>query len=204
MSKSYLNLFLIFLFSLISTHLVQAADTRYVSENLSTFLRKGPSDQYRISGIIKAGEPVSVLSQKDKYALIQDSKKREGWILLSDLSTSPSSKNQYLAAQQQLQELTLKLNRLDSDWQQRVAEIQRRMMQAEQQSSELLEQNAMLKRQLDTVKNQNRDLEAIVDSGKRELVIRWFIYGGAVLGSGLILGLILPAIIPRRRRHDHW
>lgn len=204
MSKSYLNLFLIFLFSLISTHLVQAADTRYVSENLSTFLRKGPSDQYRISGIIKAGEPVSVLSQKDKYALIQDSKKREGWILLSDLSTSPSSKNQYLAAQQQLQELTLKLNRLDSDWQQRVAEIQRRMMQAEQQSSELLEQNAMLKRQLDTVKNQNRDLEAIVDSGKRELVIRWFIYGGAVLGSGLILGLILPAIIPRRRRRDHW
>lgn len=204
MFKSYLSFCVLFFFSLITVSFAQADDARYVSENLSTFLRKGPSDQYRISGLIKAGEPVTVLSQKDKYALIQDSRKREGWILLSDLSTTPSSKNQYLAAQQQIQELTLKLNRLDSDWQQRVAEIQRRMTQAEQQSSELLEQNALLKRQLDTLKNQNRDLEAIVDSEKRELVIRWFIYGGAVLGSGLLLGLILPAIIPRRRRRDQW
>ncbi|AWX13788.1 hypothetical protein CEP48_06145 [Mergibacter septicus] len=204
MLKSYFSVCLVFLLSLIPVSVVHADETRYISENLSTFLRKGPGDQYRISGLIKAGEPVTVLSQKEKYALIQDSRKREGWILLSDLSSTPSSKNQYLAAQQQIQELTLKLNRLDSDWQQRVAEIQRRMTQAEQQSGELLEQNALLKRQLDTLKNQNRDLEAIVDSEKQELVIRWFVYGGAVLGGGLLLGLILPVIIPRRRRRDQW
>lgn len=33
------------------------------------------------------------------------------------------------------------------------------------------------------------------DSEKREIVIQWFIYGGAVLGAGLLLGLLVPFLI---------
>ncbi len=40
------------------------------------------------------------------------------------------------------------------------------------------------------------------DSEKREIVIQWFIYGGAVLGAGLLLGLLVPFLIPRRRRNN--
>lgn len=43
----------------------------------------------------------------------------------------------------------------------------------------------------------------MLDAGKREIAIQWFIYGGAVLGIGLLLGLILPFILPKRRR-DGW
>lgn len=104
----------------------------------------------------------------------------------------------------QVQELTLKLNRVDSDWQQRINEIQRRSKQAEQQSSELLEQNSQLKRELEMTKNKNRDLEAMLDANKREIAIQWFIYGGSVLGVGLLIGLVLPHILPRRKRRDSW
>lgn len=99
--------------------------------------------------------------------------------------------------------MTLKLNSLDHDWQQRTSELQRRTKQAEQQSSLLLEQNSQLRRELEISKNKNSDLEAMLDAGKREIAIQWFIYGGAILGIGLLLGLILPFILPKRRR-DGW
>ncbi|MFZ7317312.1 TIGR04211 family SH3 domain-containing protein [Avibacterium avium] len=180
------------------------AETRYVTENLSTFLRKGAGDQFKIAGAIRSGEPVTVLNHKDRYTLIRDSKNREAWILTSELSSTPSSKDENPRLKAKIEELTLKLNQLDGDWQQRTSEMQRRTKQAEQQSSQLLEQNSQLNRELEITKNKNRDLEAMLDAGKREIAIQWFIYGGSVLGVGLLLGLILPFIMPKRRRRDGW
>lgn len=180
------------------------AQTQYVTENLSTYLRKGAGDQFKISGAIQAGEAVTVLNRQDRYTLIRDSKNREGWILNSELTAQASSKELAPKLQQQVQDLSLKLNKIDSDWQQRTAEMQRRSQQAEQQSNQLLDQNAQLKRELDILKNKNRDLETLLDSEKREIGIQWFIYGGSVLGAGLLLGLIIPLLIPRRRRNNGW
>lgn len=180
------------------------AENRYVTENLNTYLRKGPGDQFKISGTIQAGEKVLLIDQKERYALIRDSKNREAWILNSELTKTPSSKELTPQLQNQVQELTLKLNKIDQDWQQRTAEMQRRTQQAEQQSSELLDQNAQLKRELDILKNKNRDLETMHDAEKREIVIQWFIYGGSVLGAGLLLGLLIPFILPRRKRNNGW
>lgn len=180
------------------------AETQYVTENLNTYLRKGPGDQFKIAGAIQSGEAVTVLGQEGKYTLIRDNKNREAWILTSELSSTPSSREENPKLKAQVQELTLKLNRVDSDWQQRTNEIQRRSKQAEQQSSELLEQNSQLKRELEMTKNKNRDLEAMLDANKREIAIQWFIYGGSVLGVGLLIGLVLPHILPRRKRRDSW
>ncbi|MBF0752353.1 MULTISPECIES: TIGR04211 family SH3 domain-containing protein [Pasteurellaceae] len=180
------------------------AETQYVTENLNTYLRRGAGDQFKIAGAIQSGEQVNVLERQGKYSLIRDSKNREAWILTAELSNTPSSKLENPKLKAQIQELTLKLNHLDNDWQQRTVEMQRRTKQSEQQSSELLEQNSQLKRELEIVKNKNRDLEAMLDVGKREIAIQWFIYGGSVLGVGLLLGLIIPHILPRRKRRDGW
>ncbi|MDY4280336.1 MAG: TIGR04211 family SH3 domain-containing protein [[Pasteurella] mairii] len=187
----------------LSIHMAQA-ETKYVSENLNTFLRKGAGDQFKIAGAIQAGEAVTVLDRKDKYTLIRDSRNREAWILTNELSNTPSSKQENPKLKAQIEELSLKLSRLDNDWQQRTNEMQRRTKQAEEQSSQLLEQNSQLKRELDITKNKNRDLEAMLDAGKREIAIQWFIYGGSVLGVGLLLGLIIPLILPKRRKRDGW
>ena len=180
------------------------AETHYVTENLSTFLRRGAGEQFKIAGSIQAGEAVNVLDRQGKYTLIRDNKNREAWILNSDLSSTPSSKEENPKLKAQVQELTLKLSRLDGDWQQRTVEMQRRTKQAEQQSADLLEQNSQLKRELEMTKNKNRDLEAMLDAGKREIAIQWFIYGGSVLGVGLLFGLLIPYVLPKRRRRDGW
>lgn len=181
-----------------------SAQTQYVTENLNTYLRKGPGDQFKIAGTVSAGDKVTVLDRKDRYTLIRDSKNREGWILTNEVSATPSSKELTPKLQQQVQELTAKLNNIDKDWQQRTVEMQRRTQQSDQQSSELLEQNAQLKRELDILKNKNRDLEALQNAETREIMIQYFIYGGSVLGLGLLLGLLIPLIIPRRKRNNGW
>lgn len=181
-----------------------SAQTQYVTENLNTYLRKGPGDQFKIAGTVSAGDKVTVLDRKERYTLIRDSKNREGWILSNEVSATPSSKELTPKLQQQVQELTAKLNNIDKDWQQRTVEMQRRTQQSDQQSSELLEQNAQLKRELDILKNKNRDLEALQNAETREIMIQYFIYGGSVLGLGLLLGLLIPLIIPRRKRNNGW
>ncbi|GAB1657471.1 TIGR04211 family SH3 domain-containing protein [Mannheimia haemolytica] len=177
------------------------ADT-YITENLSTFMRKGAGDQFRISGAIQAGEKVTVLDRKERYSLIRDSRNREGWVLNSDLSDTASPKELIPQLKQQVQDLTNRLSKIDTEWQQRTAEMQRRTQDSMQKSSDLVEENAQLKRELEILKNKNRDLETMHDSEKREIVIQWFIYGGAVLGAGLLLGLLVPFLIPRRRRNN--
>ena len=180
------------------------AETAYVTENLNTYLRKGAGDNFKIAGAIQAGEAVTILNRQDRYTLIREGKNREAWILNSELSSTPSSKNENPKLKAQVQELTAKLNNIDNDWKQRTAEMQRRSVDSNQKSSQLLEENTQLKRELEITKNKNRDLEALLDAGKREIAIQWFIYGGSVLGVGLILGLVLPLIMPKRRRNDGW
>ncbi|MDD7569929.1 MAG: TIGR04211 family SH3 domain-containing protein [[Actinobacillus] rossii] len=180
------------------------AETAYVTENLNTYLRKGAGDNFKIAGAIQAGEAVTILNRQDRYTLIRDGKNREAWILNNELSSTPSSKNENPKLKAQVQELTAKLNNIDNDWKQRTAEMQRRSVDSNQKSSQLLEENTQLKRELEITKNKNRDLEALLDAGKREIAIQWFIYGGSVLGVGLILGLVLPFIMPKRRRNDGW
>ncbi|WP_373766497.1 TIGR04211 family SH3 domain-containing protein [Glaesserella sp.] len=189
---------------LLGSSLHAIAETQYVTENLNTYLRKGPGDQYKISGSIQAGEKVTLIDKKERYALIRDGKNREAWILNSELTSTPSSKELTPQLQQQVQELSLKLNTIDKDWQQRTAEMQRRTQLAEQQSNQLLEQNAQLKRELDILKNKNRDLETLQDAESREIMIQYFIYGGSVLGVGLLLGLLIPVLLPRRKRNNGW
>lgn len=190
-----------FLFSsLLLTTALPAFSTDYVTENLSTYMRKGAGDQYKISGTIQAGEQITVLDRKDRFVLIRDSRNREGWILASEVSQTASPKDLIPQLQQQVQELNGKLSKIDSDWQQRTVEMQRRSNAAEKQTSDLLAENAQLKREVEILKNKNRNLETMQDSEKRAIAIQYFIYGGIVLVVGLVLGLLMPYIAPRRKR----
>lgn len=187
--------------SLLLSCSLPAFSADYITENLSTYMRKGAGDQYKISGTVQAGEQITVLDRKDRFVLIRDSRNREGWVLASEISQTASPKELIPQLRQQVQELTDKLGKIDGEWQQRTAEMQRRSHDAEKQTSDLLAENAQLKREIEVLKNKNRSLETMQDSEKRAIAIQYFIYGGVVLVAGLILGLIIPYLAPRRKRN---
>ncbi|EIG27324.1 TIGR04211 family SH3 domain-containing protein [Haemophilus paraphrohaemolyticus] len=186
--------------SLLLSCSLPAFSSDYITENLSTYMRKGAGDQFKISGSIQAGEKITVLDRKERFVLIRDSRNREGWVLASEVSQTASPKELIPQLQQQVQDLNGRLAKIDSDWQQRTVEIQRRSNESQKQTSDLLAENAQLKREMEILKNKNRSLETMQDSEKRTIAIQYFIYGGSVLVVGLILGLILPYLAPRRKR----
>ncbi|SQA97611.1 SH3 domain-containing protein [Cedecea neteri] len=43
-----------------------------------------------------------------------------------------------------------------------------------------------------------------LDDKQRAIIMQWFMYGGGVAGFGLLIGLLLPHMIPSRKKKDRW
>ncbi|MFT0149516.1 TIGR04211 family SH3 domain-containing protein [Salmonella enterica] len=144
------------LLALSATAVSHAEETRYVSDELNTWVRSGPGDNYRLVGTVNAGEEVTLLQSDANYGQIKDSSGRTAWIPLKELNTTPSLRTRVPDLENQVKTLTDKLNNIDTTWNQRT------------------------------------------------IIMQWFMYGGGVLGIGLLLGLVLPHMIPSRKRKDRW
>ncbi|MCV4802608.1 TIGR04211 family SH3 domain-containing protein, partial [Escherichia coli] len=83
----------------------------------------------RLVGTINAGEEVSVLQTNDStsYAQIRDSNGRTAWIPLKELSNEPSLRTRVPDLENQVKTLTDKLNNIDATWNQRTADMQKKV-----------------------------------------------------------------------------
>ena len=70
------------------------AANNYVSDELYTYTHKGPGTQYKILGIVNAGEKIKVLSTDANtgYTEIKDNKGRSVWIDSKHVSNKPGLK----------------------------------------------------------------------------------------------------------------
>ena len=71
------------LFALSVSTLAHAEEKRYVSDELNTWVRSGPGDNYRLLGTLNAGEEVELLQTNNdsNYAQVRDNTGRTVWIL---------------------------------------------------------------------------------------------------------------------------
>lgn len=193
--NKYFSLFtfmMLFLFS----NIVIAAD-KYVTDNLSVFLRSGPSTNYGVVGTLKAGDKVNVLdvSSDGKFVRITDSQNRTAWLQTALLVDNPIIKASTAELEKELNQVKAQLATADQDKQAALEDYRQQLSQAKQQISKL--NSAQSEYQ------QNAEYMAS-DKVQQDMMYTWFIRGGLVAAAGLILGLILPAIIPRHRRKDRW
>ena len=186
-----------------STH---ADEQRYISDDLITYIHSGPGNQYRIVGTVNSGDEVTLLSVNDStnYGQIRDSKGRTAWIPLDQLSDQPSLRTRVPSLEQQVQTLTQKLSTIDADWNQRTADMQRKVSESDSTLQGLRNENDDLKKQLAAAKTKADAVAVQLDDKQRAIIMQWFLYGGGVAGIGLVLGLLLPHIIPRRKRDNRW
>lgn len=183
-----------------------AEDKRYISDELSTYIHSGPGNQYRIVGTLNAGEAVSLLSVNDStdYGQIRDSKGRITWIHLKHLSQTPSLRTHVPELEQQVKTLTDKLANINNSWKQRTEEMQEKVATSGRAISRLQQENQDLKNQLVVAQKKVNAINLQLDDKQRTIILQWFMYGGGVAGAGLLLGLLLPRLIPRRKNDNLW
>ena len=104
------------LLALSATAVSHAEETRYVSDELNTWVRSGPGDHYRLVGTVNAGEEVTLLQTdaNTNYAQVKDSSGRTAWIPLKQLSTEPSLRSRVPDLENQVKTLTDKLTNIDN------------------------------------------------------------------------------------------
>ena len=196
---------LIFLALSVST-VAHAEEKRYVSDELSTWLRSGPGDNFRLVGTLNAGEEVALLQTNDSthYGQIRDNTGRTAWIPLKELNTDPSLRTRVPELESQVKTLTDKLNNIDTTWNQRTADMQQKVAQSDGVINGLKDENQKLKNELIVAQKKVSAANLQLDDKQRTIIMQWFMYGGGVLGIGLLLGLVLPHLIPGRKRKDRW
>jgi len=194
------------LIALSVTTVAHAEEKRYVSDELNTWVRSGPGDNYRLLGTLNAGEEV-VLLQTDNntnYAQVRDSSGRTAWIPQKELNSTPSLRTRVPDLENQVKTLTDKLTNIDNTWNQRTAEMQQKVAQSDGVINGLKQENQKLKNELIVAQKKVDAANLQIDDKQRSIIMQWFMYGGGVLGAGLLLGLVLPHMIPTRKRKDRW
>ncbi|MFI0472915.1 TIGR04211 family SH3 domain-containing protein [Halomonas sp. HMF6819] len=187
-----------------SQALAQSDSQAWVSEELSTFVRSGPTDGYRIVGTLNAGEEVEVLEESGDYTRVRGSGGDAVWVLSDELQQTQSAREQLPELEDQVDELTQELDGINDTWEERVSSMRETLEIREQRITELEARNQELESVTDQSRQQVRALEARLDTQEEDLLMRYFMYGGGVAGAGLLVGLIVPHLPRRRKKRDRW
>lgn len=174
----------------------------YITDNLYIYLRSGPSDGYRAIGSVNAGEKIDLLSE-DKttnYSQIRDDGGRVGWIESKYVSNTESMSVRMPLLEKELSEVKEKLAASKANADTANASLLSSLESKNKQISELESSYSKVNQQLSNSQSEIRELKAKLDTQKDDLLFKYFTYGGSVAGLGLLLGLILPHLIPRKRR----
>ncbi|QFU02475.1 SH3 domain-containing protein [Halomonas sp. THAF5a] len=188
-------------------HAQDAADAdggTWVSDELTTFVRSGPTDGYRIIGTLTAGEPVTVLETSGDYSRVEDGEGDVVWVLSSELQSEPSAQQRLPALETRVEELTAELAGINETWETRTATMTETLESREARIEELEARNQALEEETAQSRSTIREFQARLDTQEEDLLMRYFMYGGGVAGAGLLVGLIVPHLPRRRRKRDRW
>ncbi|MEK6160924.1 TIGR04211 family SH3 domain-containing protein [Vibrio cholerae] len=179
------------------------AQDRYIADKLFTYMHSGPSNQYRILGSIDAGEKVKLIevNKESGYSHIADERGRTGWVESRFITREVSNTLRLLALEKELEEVKKLLANARQNADSEKAGLAESLELRNQQIADLERNYADISKQLTDSQSEIRELRAKLDTQKEDLLLKYFTYGGGVAGIGLLLGLVLPHIIPRRKRH---
>lgn len=186
-------------------HAQQSEDaSHWVSEELTTYVRSGPTDGYRIVGTLTAGEPVTLLETSGDYSRVENAEGERVWVLSAELQETPSSHERLPQMEEQVAQLEAELDGINETWEGRVSAMTETLEARERRIAELEARNHQLDSEAEQSRRTIRQLQARLDTQEEDLLMRYFMYGGGVAGAGLLVGLIVPHLPRKRRKRDRW
>ena len=177
---------------------------RWVSDSLTTYVRSGPTDGYRIVGTLKSGQKVQLLSSQGDYSQVRGESGDTVWLPTSNLQAVPGQAERLPELTQQVTELRTQLDTIDNSWKTRVQGMQETLDTRKALIDELDARAKALNTQLTDAQADLRSAQAKLGDENKQVMMRYMVYGGSIAGAGLLAGLILPALTRGRKRNDRW
>jgi SH3 domain protein len=212
----------VLLLALVSAVPVEAA-TVYISDALTVPMRRGPSTGHRILHAgLPAGTALEVLSE-DKtagFTQVRMTNGTEGWVPTQYLTAEPVARDRLAAATRRVQTLEAELKSLRENFQEtrgartsaetRNADLDKQTKQLQAELAEIrrvsatsisqYEENKVLKAENADLKAKTSELAARVQRLERSELLRFFLFGGALV----IIGLVIGAVIKSRPKRSTW
>ncbi|MDH4609001.1 TIGR04211 family SH3 domain-containing protein [Pseudomonas sp. BN102] len=182
-----------------------AGNARWVSDSLTTYVRSGPTDGYRIVGTLGSGQKVELLSTQGDYSQVRGESGNTVWIPSRDLQEVPGQAERLPQLEQKVAELSAELKGIDDTWKTRVQGMQETLDSRKKLIDELQAARTALDSELSEARAELRDVQAQLGEENQQVLMRYMVYGGSIAGAGLLAGLILPTMLRvRRKRNDQW
>lgn len=200
--------------------LAATAATRYVSDELSINMRRGPSTSYGITELLKAGTQVQTLKESNGWTQIRTPGGETGYVLTRFLAAEPAARDRI----QKMESQFSTLKKENKDLHAELADVLNGSKELGKLKRELVAENTALKSQLEEIKRVSANAMEINKKNKKyrkELLVlqsqmeqlrsenkalqsrrEGMKIGALILIGGIILGLILPLF--RRRRKNNW
>ncbi len=173
----------------------QDMQSGFIIDELTIYMHAGPGTNYRILGTITAGTQIQITGQADKgYNQIIDDKGRTTWIESKYITDKPGLRFVVAELNGKIASSSEYTSQLDGE----VNDLKAKISTLEQANTSLTNEAAQLTKTLANTQSKLKDQDMNIKK-------QWFFNGAAVLGIGLLLGLILPKFFARRRSSmDSW
>lgn len=181
-----------------------SSNQRWVSDSLTTYVRSGPTDGYRIVGTLKSGQKVQLLSSQGDYSQVRGESGDTVWLPSNNLQEVPGQAERLPELTEQVTELRTQLDTIDTSWKTRVQGMQETLDTRKALIDELDARAKALNSQLTDAQADLRSAQAKLGDENKQVMMRYMVYGGSIAGAGLLAGLILPALTRGRKRNDRW
>ncbi len=204
--------------------LVNAAETRYITDEFEVTMRSGTSTSNGIVQMLRSGDAVTVLEDDlaSKYSLVETAGKRKGYVLSRFLMEHPAARQNLLKLQAdfdrqrgRIDEQSDEITGLEQTLSQEKSDNQALKSTLRASEQELFEIRAAARDSLETLE-QNRHLESLVEQLRNEKIelssanaelsdstrLDWFVRGGAMSLAAFVIGILVTRI--RWRKQDSW
>lgn len=200
-----------------------SAATLYISDQLTVPLRRGPSNSHKIIHAgLPAGMALEALSEDRAagFTQVRTPNGTEGWVPTQYLVDQPAAKDRLAAANKRVETLEAQLKALKENFQEvrgersevegRASDLSRQTEKLQSELAEIrrvsatsianYEENKQLKNENQSLSTQVTQLTERVRQLERNVTLKWFLAGGALV----LVGLLLGAWIKSRPKRSTW